>query len=248
MSERETSVTTPDGRMPTFVVSDEAPRAVIVMLMDGRGIREPLRDQARRLAAAGYYVMLPNLFYRHIGQGETQNVADMSWMTELNSALTAPRVTADVEALLAAAAVDPIAPKGGPAGLIGYCMGARLSVVMSQTLGPRIAAVAAFHPGYMATRKRDSPHLSLDRITAEIYLATPEHDEHLSPGAAARLEEAFKAAGLNYAMEVIPGATHGFTVPGNEQYQAAGAEHVWAKALDLFGRAFPVRATAVGAV
>ena len=32
--------------------------------MDAPAIREELRDMARRLATSGYYVMLPNIYYR----------------------------------------------------------------------------------------------------------------------------------------------------------------------------------------
>jgi carboxymethylenebutenolidase len=243
MEEREVMVAASDGPMPTLVVRPEiaAAKAVVVMLMDGRGIREPLRDHARRLASAGYYVMLPNLFYRHIGQGPVMDVLDMEWMSVLNAAITPPKAAADVQACLDFARSDPDAPDG-PAGLIGYCMGGRLSVVVAQRLGAQIAAVASIHPGYMATRSEDSPHRALDQVSAEVYFGIPETDPHLSPGAVARLRTALDETGVDYRMEILPGVTHGFSVPGNDEYDKPAAERVWECAHDLFARRLGVGA------
>jgi carboxymethylenebutenolidase len=237
MQERTVAVTTPEGEMPTFVVRPEIrpAKAVVVMLMDGRGWREALFDQARRLASVGYYVMFPNLFYRHAGKGPIENVLDMAWMTELNTAITQPKAGADVDACLAFAAADPAAPKG-KAGVMGFCMGGRLSVTVSQQLGDRIAAAAALHPGYLATRAETSPHLALNNISAELYLGVAEHDEHLSPGAVARFKAALDAAKVNYTLEVLPGSGHGYSTPGNEEYHKPSAEKAWERIFDLFER------------
>ncbi len=66
MIERRIEIATADGRMNTFVCHPErgAPHPVIIFFMDAPGIREELRDMARRLGTVGYYVMLPNLYYR----------------------------------------------------------------------------------------------------------------------------------------------------------------------------------------
>ena len=66
MHERQLDIETKDGRMTTFVVHPErdGPHPIILFYMDAPGIREELRDMARRIASVGYYVMLPNLYYR----------------------------------------------------------------------------------------------------------------------------------------------------------------------------------------
>jgi len=235
MGERQVIIPTADGQMPTFVATPDAPaRGVVVVLMDGRSIREPMRDHARRLAANGYYALLPNLFYRHAGQGPIENVEDMAWMNTLNTAITPARAAADVQACLDFAAQDPAAPKAARAGLLGFCMGGRLSVTAAQQLGERISAVVSLHPGYMATRAETSPHRALDRIRARIYFGIAEQDPHLSPGAVGRLREALDANHVDYELEVLPGTGHGYSTPGNETYDRDAAEHAWQKALDLF--------------
>jgi dienelactone hydrolase len=66
MIERQVDVTTPDGEMTTFIFHSEhgGPFPVVLYLMDAPSIRPALKDMASRLATAGYYVMLPYLFYR----------------------------------------------------------------------------------------------------------------------------------------------------------------------------------------
>ena len=66
MIERQVDVTTDDGTMTTFVFHPEhgGPHPIVLYLMDAPSIRPALKDMASRLATAGYYVMLPYLFYR----------------------------------------------------------------------------------------------------------------------------------------------------------------------------------------
>jgi len=66
MIERQIDIPAKDGRITTFIVHPErdGPHPVLLFYMDAPGIREELRDMARRFATVGYYVMLPNLYYR----------------------------------------------------------------------------------------------------------------------------------------------------------------------------------------
>ena len=66
MIEHTVEIPTKDGATTTFIVHPDrdGPHPVVLFFMDAPAIREELRDMARRIAAAGYYVMLPNLYYR----------------------------------------------------------------------------------------------------------------------------------------------------------------------------------------
>jgi carboxymethylenebutenolidase len=69
MIEKNVTVRTNDGFMPTFIVHPEfiQPAPIVMFYMDALGIRKELLDMARRIAVPGYYVMLANLFYRDGG-------------------------------------------------------------------------------------------------------------------------------------------------------------------------------------
>ena len=66
MYELEVDIQTADGLMNTFITRPEDDRVypMVLFLMDAPGKREELHDMARRIATVGYYVMLPNLYYR----------------------------------------------------------------------------------------------------------------------------------------------------------------------------------------
>src|SRR5277367_5348241 len=108
MIERQIEVVTKDGRMNTFVCHPErrGPHPVIIFFMDAPGIREELRDMVRRLATVGYYVILPNMYYRH-GPGTVLDISALTAdsperkrMFELMTSLNSRMVMLDTVALL----------------------------------------------------------------------------------------------------------------------------------------------------
>ncbi len=66
MIEKTLDITTKDGEMETFICHPErnGPSPAVFFLMDAHGVREELKDMAHRLGTVGYYVLLPNLYYR----------------------------------------------------------------------------------------------------------------------------------------------------------------------------------------
>ena len=66
MIEKYIDIPTADGRMETFISYPEqgGPFAPVVIYMDVWGLREELYDIARKVAVVGYYVVLPDLYYR----------------------------------------------------------------------------------------------------------------------------------------------------------------------------------------
>ncbi len=240
MIEHSIEVATPDGRMPTFVVhpDGDGPFPVLLVLMDGLGMREALRDVARERAARGCYVMLPDLYYRAgpIPPIERDRPGEWERMMALVRGLGDDMVLRDADALLAHAGRDPAA-RPGPAAVMGFCMGGRLSVVVAQGLGERIAAAAGIHPGNLISDGEDSPHLHLDRVRAELYLAIADQDQWCTPEQVTRMEKALVAAGVRHQVEWHPGALHGFGVPGSDVYHEPAARRVRERIDALLGRA-----------
>src|SRR4051812_27340113 len=119
MIEKQAEIATKAGRMSTFVCHPErhGPHPVIIFFMDAPGIREELRDMARRLATAGYYVLLPNLYYR-AGVEEPgpftgpAGAATRERMMKLMGGLSMAMVMDDSDALIAFAHEDRAASKG----------------------------------------------------------------------------------------------------------------------------------------
>src|SRR5437879_1277045 len=124
MIDQQVEIPTKDGSTTTFITYPErgGPFPVIIFYMDAPAIREELRDMARRLGTAGYYVMLANLYYR-AGVMELGPLDEKGRerMFALMNDLTIEMVMGDAAALIAFADADPAARPGG-IGTLGYCM------------------------------------------------------------------------------------------------------------------------------
>ena len=240
MIEQMTDVATPDGKMPTFIVHPEreGPFPVVLVMMDGLGFREPLQDVARRLATSGYYAMLPDLYYRSGPTRAIERDEPGEWdrMMELVQSLSDDKVLRDAEALLEHAQGDGEAQSSSAAGVMGFCMGGRISVVVAQGLGARIGAAASIHPGNLASDADDSPHHHLDRVAAELYLAIADQDQWCTPEQVSLMEKALVEQKVNHEIEWHTGALHGFGVPGGDTYHKQASERVWERILALFAR------------
>src|SRR6266550_4400511 len=109
MIDQQIDIPTKDGHTTTFISHPErdGPHPVILFYMDAPGIREELRDMARRLATTGYYVLLPHLYYR-AGRDAiygpdvlTHGSEEHQRMRAVRSKMTIPPVMEDVAAMLA---------------------------------------------------------------------------------------------------------------------------------------------------
>src|SRR5258705_12456143 len=67
MSRQDVTIPTPDGDARAFVFTPDAgqgPWPATIMFMDAPAIRPALFEMGERLTEAGYYVLLPDMFWR----------------------------------------------------------------------------------------------------------------------------------------------------------------------------------------
>lgn len=239
-------IPTADGVADAYLVHPEGAGAHpgVLLYQDAFGVRPHLKAMADRLAAAGYTVLVPNVFYRH---GRTPVVElpefiDMAARPDivekivpLMEALTPELTERDAAAYLAWFA-DSALVTSGPVGITGYCMGARLALYTAGTHPDRVAAVAGFHGGGLASEAPDSPHLLAGRVTAELYFAHADEDPSMPEEQISRLERALSDAGVKHRCEVYEGAHHGYTQSDTAAYNPEAAERHWKELLALFDR------------
>jgi carboxymethylenebutenolidase len=242
MIEQTVELATRHGATTTFIVHPERDAAypVVLFFMDAPGIREELRDMARRIAAVGYYVMLPNLYYRS-GAMELADLPKLpeaesrARMFELMGSLSIPLVMDDAAALLDFADRDPAAGNGKIATL-GYCMSGQYAISFAARYPDRVAAAASIYGVQLVTDQADSPHLAAQKAKAELYFACAEHDPYAPIEMVEALDQTVKSKNLNAEVELYPGVHHGFAFPQRPAYDKPAAERHWERLFALWRR------------
>jgi len=244
MIERDLNIATQDGAMNTYTVrpDDGGPLPVVLMLMDAPGVREGLKEICRRIAQSGYYVLLPNLYYRSTREfvcGPTRNhpeaEANLKRMFALMESIPNAKVAADVGALLGTLGTLPDA-KPGKIGMVGYCMSGAFVTFAAATHGERIGGFASYYGTRLITDKPDSPHLLLSKITAEAYYSFAEHDAVVPLTEVAAFEERLAAAPFPSRSEIEPDTHHGYAFSDRGNLHEAAREKHYERMLALFRR------------
>lgn len=256
MRERLVEIATPDGRMETFITHPEqgGPFPAIVIYMDVWGVREELYDIARRVGTVGYYVMVPDFYYR---QGRVRHEFrnernEMISLAKLDAAtrqavsaagqqLSNAMVVADTGAILDFLAAGEPA-RAGAMGSIGYCMGGRHVLCVAAAYPERFRASASLHGTRLVSDDPDSPHRLADRFRGELYCGFAEHDPYAPLPMVAQLGEILKACDVRYSYAIHPGAEHGYALPNRDIHDKTGANLDWEHIFAMFRREMPVAA------
>jgi carboxymethylenebutenolidase len=237
MSQTTIEVKTARGTMPVHVTRPDADKAapVVVLYMDAPGIRPALHGHAERLAKAGYTAVLPDLYYHLDEPPNAEKLAagdaeEFSRMQEIVARMDDDAVLEDTRLLLATLPDRPT----GSWGCVGFCMGGRFGLRAADEFGSELAAASLLHPARLVTDEPNSPHLSVDRIRGALYFGFGEAD-HVTPlSSIPPLREQLERHDVAHQIEVLPGAEHGYTMPGRAAYNPQAAERAWAGTLELF--------------
>jgi carboxymethylenebutenolidase len=252
MIDRMEEVPTKDGKMETFIVhpGNAGPYPAIIAYMDIWGVREELFDIARNVASVGYYVMVPDLYYRQ-GKIRDRNFFTADGRTvsfealddKLREYALAPAmktsdamVMTDTAALIDFVASDKAA-KPGPMGCFGYCLGGRLVLRVAGTFPERIRAAASLHGSDIVSDKPDSPHRVAAQAKGEIYSGFGQRDWFSPPKAIATMVDTLsQVPGLTYSHTVHPDTPHGYALPDRDVYNKRAAFTDWENIFAMFRR------------
>ena len=235
-------VTTPDGVADAYVARpDEERRPGVLLVVDAYGLRPQTEQMADRIAARGFVVLAPNVFYRSgrapvvsldgLGDPE-QRAAVTARVMPLVRELTPEQIVRDGGAYL-----DRLEEIGrGPVAITGYCMGGRIGWRIAAAYPERVAALGGFHVGGLVSDDDDSPHRSAGSLAAEVYLGFADNDRSMTAEQIAELSRALDAAGVRYRAEVYSGAAHGYTMADTPAYDETAAERHYAELFALLDR------------
>lgn len=240
MIEAHIDIPTADGAMNSFVVHPESDGSfpVVMFWMDAPGKREELHQMARRLAAVGYFVVLPNLYHRSsldFVLGERTEAA-MAGMYALMDSLDRSTTLCDMQALLDYVDTHPAAD-AARIGMVGYCMSGPFVIWAAAAFPERLRSVAVIHGARMATDAPDSPHRVAEQLRCESYVACAEIDRWAPPADIAKLQAGLDASAAPHRVEWYGGVQHGFVFPDRSgAYDLPAAERHWERLFELYDR------------
>ncbi len=228
------TIETRDGSCPSYVYrpAKGGPWPAVLVFMDGLAIRPAMLELGERLSTYGYFVLLPDLFYRSgpyapmdphkvFSDPEARKIL----MEKFFAPATPANIMSDTRAFLDYLAQQRDVRPGG-IGTTGYCMGGLMSLTAAGTYPDRIVAAASYHGGRLATDAPDSPHLLAPRIRARVYVAGAIEDQSFPDDMKERLEQALTKAGVDHKIETYQ-AKHGWVFRDTPVYDRAASERHW---------------------
>jgi carboxymethylenebutenolidase len=230
------AITTADGTAQAHLVAPTGATRAVILYMDAFGPRPALYQMAERIAAWGVAVLVPDLFYRFGAYGPFDAKtafgveASRNQLMSMIMGTTQAQTVADTAAFLAALDAAGIT---GPVATVGYCMGGARALNAAAAYADRVVAAASFHGGNLASDQPGSPHLAASRLKCPVYIGSAAVDGSFPPAQSALLEQALRAAEVDFTMENYQGMVHGWTVPDSAAYNAQGAERHWRRLQSL---------------
>jgi carboxymethylenebutenolidase len=249
IAEKNVEIKTPDGTCDAaFITPASGAHPGVLIWPDAFGLRPSMREMARRLAMAGYSVLVPNPFYRVAKSPVYENAANVNFAQErgklgplMGSINAEGAVEKDAPAYIAWMDMQKEIDRTKKIGTQGYCMGGALVVRTAAAVPNRVGAGASFHGGGLVTQNANSPHLLAPKVRARMYFGIATNDDMQQPDAKTKLKEAFDAAKVPVEVEVYSMAQHGWCVPdmpaqanGQPIYNKADAERAWGKLMALY--------------
>jgi carboxymethylenebutenolidase len=244
VTETDVNVKTRDGICDaSFIYPSKGTHPGVLIWHDSPGLRPVMRDLGKSIAAEGYSVLVPNLFYRvakaplfGASFDYANNRADREKYARITKPFFVPGAAErDAVAYVSFLDAQRQVDKKRKIGTHGYCLGGPYVLKTAAALPGRVGAGASFHGGFLVSSKQDSPHLLAPRIKARLYFAIASDDDQREPNVKEQLREAFNAANVRAEIEVYPNARHGWCVPDSKAAEnKVDADRAWAKLVALY--------------
>lgn len=242
--ENDVRISTPDGMADCYFVHPASGRHPgVIVWPDILGLRPAFRLMGKRLAEAGYAVLVVNPYYRRmaapvVAEGASfQDPAIREFLMPLAMSLTPEVQVTDAVAFVEFLDQQAVVDTSRRIGTTGYCMGGPYVMRTAAALPARVGAGASFHGSRLVIDGADSPHLLIPNMRGSFLFAIAENDDQREPEAKDVLRQAFEQAGLTAEIEVYPGAMHGWCALDSHVYNHEQAERAWSRLLALFAQA-----------
>ena len=230
----EQQLATADGTMRLYeAVPDSEPAAAVVVIQEAFGVNPHIEDVTRRIAAAGYHAVAPDMFHR-TGGGVVDYGDFGSVIAHFIGIGNDDAILADVDA-----ALDYLRGLGfadGTIGIVGFCFGGRVTFLGRPTRARRGRRLLR-----RRHRHRPLPAVPRPRGRAKT-MQTPwlglfgDLDESIPVEDVEQLRGALGDAPVDGEVVRYAGAEHGFNCDARPSFNADAAADAWKRTLDWFAR------------
>ena len=200
---------------------NEAHPAVLVV-HEWDGIKEQIRDVARRLARAGYVALAPDLLSRYGGTSSfSTEEAAIAAGRKLDDDMITKDLTGGVNYLKGQSFV-----RANRIGVIGFCWGGGKALLF--TTRSKDLSASVIYYGSNPSNLED-----VKNISAPVLGQYGGADERIT-SAVPKLDDAMKKYGKSFEYKVYPGAPHAFNSDGSPSYREEAAKEAWGRTLQFF--------------
>ncbi len=211
-------------RVYTGAPDDASSRPGLVVIMGRPGVDEVIQDAVHRLFRAGYVVAAPDLYHRQAADLDSKKRSGM---------LRDNEVIADVKATVAH--INAVGRNVGRIGIVGFCLGGRVSYLSAATVD-EIQAAAVFYGGNIMAVRGDplSPFERSADIHCPIIAFTGTQDENPSPEDMRKIDAELTRLNKPHEFHLYQDTDHAFLSFNGERYRARTAMGAWAEMLAFF--------------
>jgi len=188
----------------------------VIVIQEWWGLVPHIKSVVDRFAAEGFVALAPDLFH-----GAQASTAEPDEAGKLMMALNLANAAKDLSG-----AVDFVAARasGGGIGVVGFCMGGGLTLMLASQRPDRVKAAVPFYGAI----PWDGVQPDLSAIRAAVQGHYAGEDDWASPEVARQLEKDLRAAGTEAEIFIYPGAQHAFFNDDRpEVYNPAAARQAW---------------------
>lgn len=221
------SVDTGTGTMEAYLSLPPSGKGPgIVMLQEIFGVNDAMRMKADEFAAAGYVVLVPDVFWRlkprvDLGYSEPERQEAFGYMQKLDF----PQALKDIAA--AYATLNGMDETTGNAAFVGYCLGGKLAVLAASVVGDA-AAVVSFY-GVRLDENIDQ----IKALNCPVSIQVGDNDAHIPMDVIETLQSGLAGQG-HVEISVYPGAQHGFFNKARaDVFDATASAAAWDKAVSV---------------
>jgi carboxymethylenebutenolidase len=226
---------TSDGKMDAYVAQPKNGGNFpgVVVIQEAFGVNDHIKKVTDRIAAEGYVAIAPDIYHR-----ESERIIPYS---ELPKAIAALQRVVDGKAMEdVGAAIAHLKSqnnvKSGSVGVIGFCMGGRLTYLAAAHHANDVKCAVPFYGGGIPMGN-PSPLSRTKEIKCPMYLFFGAKDQLIPKEHVDQIKAELTANKVPFQLEVYPDAGHGFFCDDRAMsYNEGAAKDAWDKTKAFFAQ------------